>query len=105
MEQGDGSASIEASRARIGRSVLIEQAGEMLGVSRRTVYYWIRAGRLRTVRTPGGSQRVLLAAISAQFDRELAELRSEAADWTSHPDTPRRSRRRRRDGERAEQRP
>jgi excisionase family DNA binding protein len=66
--------------ARIGRSVLIEQAGEMLGVSRRTVYYWIRAGRLSTVRTPGGSQRVLLTAISAQIHRELAELHAEAAD-------------------------
>ncbi len=46
-----------------GRSVLIEQAMQMLGVSRRTVYYWIRQGRLRTVRTRMGSQRVLLESI------------------------------------------
>lgn len=49
--------------ARAGGSVLIDQAVQMLGVSRRTVYYWIRQGRLRTVRTRLGSQRVLLDSI------------------------------------------
>jgi excisionase family DNA binding protein len=43
-----------------GGSVLIDHAVQMLGVSRRTVYYWIRQGRLRTVRTRLGSQRVLV---------------------------------------------
>jgi excisionase family DNA binding protein len=46
-----------------GPSVLIDHAMQMLGVSRRTVYYWIRQGRLRTVRTRLGSQRVLLTSI------------------------------------------
>ena len=45
------------------RSLLIEDAAVLLGVSRRTVYYRIRQGRLDTVRTMGGSQRVLLASI------------------------------------------
>jgi excisionase family DNA binding protein len=45
------------------RSVLIDHAVWMLGVSRRTVYYWIRQGRLQTVRTPGGSQRVLVSSM------------------------------------------
>lgn len=49
--------------ADAGGSVLIDQAVQMLGVSRRTVYYWIRQGRLRTVRTRLGSQRVLLDSI------------------------------------------
>jgi excisionase family DNA binding protein len=44
---------------RIGRSVSIDHAAEMLGVSRRTIYNRIREGRLQTVRTPGGSQRIL----------------------------------------------
>jgi excisionase family DNA binding protein len=48
-----------AAEPRIGRSVSIDQAAELLGVSRRTVYNRIREGRLITVRTPGGSQRVL----------------------------------------------
>ncbi len=46
------------------RSVLIDQAVAMLGVSRRTVYYWIHQGRLQTIRTRGGSQRVLLSSMS-----------------------------------------
>jgi excisionase family DNA binding protein len=35
----------------------------MLGVSRRTIYNRIRDGRLQTIRTPGGSQRVLLDSV------------------------------------------
>jgi excisionase family DNA binding protein len=48
---------------QVGRSVSIEQAAQLLGVSRRTVYYRIRDGRLRTIRTIGGSQRVLLDSV------------------------------------------
>ena len=45
-------------------SVLIEEAARRLGVSRRTVYYRIRDGLLQTIRTRGGSQRVLLSSIA-----------------------------------------
>ena len=48
---------------QLGRSVSIEQAAQLLGVSRRTVYYRIRDGRLRTIRTIGGSQRVLTDSV------------------------------------------
>ena len=47
------------------RSVLIPEAAGVLGVSRRTVYYRIREGRLQTIRTRGGSQRVLWSSIEA----------------------------------------
>lgn len=57
-----------------GRSVLIDQAVLMLGVSKRTVYYRIRQGRLQTIRTRGGSQRVLLASI-----HDLVRTKSPAA--------------------------
>lgn len=53
-------------------SLLLEQAAELLGVSRRTVYYRIREGRLRTVRARCGSQRVLIDSIEALL-REQAE--------------------------------
>ena len=46
-------------------SLLIDRAAAFLGVSRRTVYYRIREGRLLTIRTIGGSQRVLLESIQA----------------------------------------
>jgi excisionase family DNA binding protein len=48
---------------QLGRSVTIDQAAQLLGVSRRTVYNRIREGRLRTVRTLGGSQRVLVDSL------------------------------------------
>jgi excisionase family DNA binding protein len=44
-------------------SVFVEDAATLLGVSRRTVYYRIREGRLRTIRTRCGSQRILLESI------------------------------------------
>jgi hypothetical protein len=37
----------------------------MLGVCRRTIYYRIRAGRLHTIRTRCGSQRVLVSSLEA----------------------------------------
>ena len=38
----------------------------MLAVSRRTIYYWIHDGRLQTVRTLNGSQRVLVESLHEQ---------------------------------------
>jgi excisionase family DNA binding protein len=49
---------------RIGRSVSLDHAAELLGVSRRTIYNRIRDGRLATVRTLGGSQRVLVESVN-----------------------------------------
>jgi excisionase family DNA binding protein len=48
---------------RRGQSFLIDDAARLLGVSRRTVYYRIREGRLVTIRCRAGSQRVLLSSI------------------------------------------
>lgn len=48
---------------QVGRSISIERAAEMLRVSRRTIYYRIRDGRLLTIRTLGGSQRVFLKSV------------------------------------------
>jgi excisionase family DNA binding protein len=59
---------------RIGRSVSLDHAAELLGVSRRTIYNRIRDGRLQTIRTLGGSQRVLLDSVQ--------EDRSHAADMS-----------------------
>ena len=60
---------------RIGRSVSLDHAAELLGVSRRTIYNRIRDGRLQTIRTLGGSQRVLLDSVQ--------EDRSHPADMPS----------------------
>jgi len=57
------------------RSLLIDDAAVALGVSRRTVYYRIREGRLQTIRTRCESQRVLVSSIeelrSVDRDRRL----------------------------------
>jgi excisionase family DNA binding protein len=52
-----------AIEPRIGRSVSLDHAAQILGVSRRTIYNRIRNGRLQTIRTIGGSQRVLLDSV------------------------------------------
>ena len=74
-------------KARLERSFLIDDAARLLGVSRRTVYYRIREGRLLTIRARCGSQRVLLSSIEAlmrgrQEDRQEARsvTEREAAD-------------------------
>ena len=65
---------------RMVRSVLLEQAAALLGVSRRTIYYRIRAGRLRTIRTRCGSQRVLIDSIEELLrERERKSERKRAA--------------------------
>lgn len=51
------------SEPRLGRSVSIDQAAHLLNVSRRTIYNRIRDGRLQTIRTLGGSQRVLVESL------------------------------------------
>jgi len=55
---------------RIGRSVSLDHAAQLLNVSRRTIYNRIREGRLRTIRTLGGSQRVLLDSVHENLDQE-----------------------------------
>jgi excisionase family DNA binding protein len=59
---------------RTDRSFLIDEAARMIGVSRRTVYYWIREGRLETIRSRGGSQRVLQSSIERlRRERRIAD--------------------------------
>ena len=48
---------------QLGRSITIDQAAEILCVSRRTIYNRIREGKLLTIRTIGGSQRVLVSSV------------------------------------------
>ena len=53
----------EAFEPRLGRSVSLDQAASLLHVSRRTIYNRIRDGRLLTIRTMCGSQRVLVESL------------------------------------------
>ena len=58
----------QIAEPRLGRSVSLDHAAELLGVSRRTIYNRIREGRLVTIRTLGGSQRVLLDSVQLSKD-------------------------------------
>ena len=71
------------SEPRIGRSVSIDRAARLSSVSRRTIYNRIREGRLRTVRTPGGSPRVTLESAFGRCARPPASLpdRSRKKFW------------------------
>jgi excisionase family DNA binding protein len=60
---------------RIGRSVSLDHAAALLGVSRRTIYNRIRDGRLQTIRTVGGSQRVLLESVPPKYLRPHESFR------------------------------
>lgn len=62
-------ASESGVEPRIGRSVSLDHAAELLGVSRRTIYNRIREGRLQTIRTPGGSLRVLVKSMTESRER------------------------------------
>ena len=62
-ENMPASVSEPALEPRIGRSISLDHAAEILGVSRRTIYNRIREGRLLTIRTLGGSQRVLIDSV------------------------------------------
>lgn len=40
------------------KTVSIAHAGDLVGVSRRTIYNWISGGKVQYVRTAGGSIRI-----------------------------------------------
>lgn len=42
------------------KTVSIMKACELVGVSRRTIYYWLNAGKIEYVRTAGGSVRIFV---------------------------------------------
>ena len=65
---------------RIGRSVSLDHAAELLGVSRRTVYNRIREGRLQTIRTLGGSQRVLVDSVQDSLGDAMAAVGTDKTD-------------------------
>ena len=53
------------------------RAADLLGVSKRTVYYWIECGKLRTMRSVNGvSVRVLIESID-----DILAKRKDATSW------------------------
>ena len=74
------------SEPRLGRSVSIDQAAALLHVSRRTIYNRIRDGRLVTIRTLGGSQRVLVESLySLGFRSQAFSTSASSATFAVRP--------------------
>ena len=70
------------------RSVLVDQAAALLGVSRRTVYYRIREGKLATMHTRCGTQRVLMASLERLLREKGREVGSGAGSDGACPPQP-----------------
>jgi excisionase family DNA binding protein len=60
------------------QTLSIMQACEVVGVSRRTIYNWIAAGKVQYVRTAGGSVRIF--ADTLWRDASRAERTMDAPD-------------------------
>jgi excisionase family DNA binding protein len=67
------------------RTLFIDDAARLLGVSRRTVYYRITQGRLQTIRTRCGSRRVLLSSIEALLREEVEKRRERTGAAAAAP--------------------
>ena len=50
------------------QTISIMKACELVGVSRRTIYNWIAAGKVEYVRTAGGSIRIFVDTLGRQPD-------------------------------------
>lgn len=94
VSAGEGStvSSIHTESAvhepRLGRNVSIDQAAQLLNVSRRTIYNRIRDGRLHTIRTIGGSQRVLVESLhDLGFRPQAYSTSASAASFDVRPVT------------------
>ena len=59
------------------KTISIMKACELVGVSRRTIYNWIAAGKVEYVRTAGGSVRIFLDTLWRDPDAP-----TQAATWT-----------------------
>ncbi|MBI5139744.1 excisionase family DNA-binding protein [Candidatus Nomurabacteria bacterium] len=69
------------------QTISIMKACELVGVSRRTVYNWIGAGKVEYVRTAGGSIRIFVDTLWRQPDdasaRRSDNLKGKGAQGTA----------------------
>lgn len=56
------------------KAISIMKACELVGVSRRTIYNWISAGKVDYVRTAGGSIRIFTDSLWRDAHPEMAAM-------------------------------
>ncbi|MEQ1871682.1 MAG: excisionase family DNA-binding protein [Vicinamibacterales bacterium] len=67
------------------KTISIMKACELVGVSRRTIYNWLSAGKIEYIRTAGGSVRIFVDTLWRDPNR--TERAVEAGAWqpNEHP--------------------
>jgi molybdopterin-binding protein len=77
-ETRSGSGAVQRTSSTSGTAALLtpRQAAEKLGISYPALKHWILAGRIRTVKTPGGHHRVPIDALDAFLSPEPARASS-----------------------------
>lgn len=58
-------------RVVLAQSCTIQEAGQLLGVSRRTLYNWMACGKVQYWCTPGGQRRIITRSLYRQADGSL----------------------------------
>ena len=56
--------TVDVKRERVS----MEQAAELVGVSRRTLYNWLEANKIEAVRTAGGALRIYVDTLFRNVD-------------------------------------
>jgi excisionase family DNA binding protein len=56
------------------KAISIMKACELVGVSRRTIYNWISAGKVEYVRTAGGSIRIFTDSLWRDANSEMPTM-------------------------------
>lgn len=56
------------------KAISIMKACELVGVSRRTIYNWISAGKVEYVRTAGGSIRIFVDSLWRDAHTEMTVM-------------------------------
>ena len=66
------------------KTISIMKACELVGVSRRTIYNWLSAGKIEYVRTAGGSVRIFVDTLWRDPNRN--ERVEETTPWPPQED-------------------
>jgi excisionase family DNA binding protein len=67
------------------KTISIMKACELVGVSRRTIYNWLSAGKVEYIRTAGGSVRIFVDTLWRDPNRSDRPVASGSWQQSDHP--------------------
>lgn len=65
-----------SEQPEVGDVVTVQRAADLAGVCRRTIYHWIKSGKVETIKTAGGRVRILRRTLFRQADGSSLERAS-----------------------------